>query len=302
MKSKNKVFLITAGILVACAGIFIASTQIALGAQGGAAVSQQSTYNAMGVAPAPAAITVNEAGVGDAELTAESASPAVFITAEDAINATMWVAANIFELDVDEDTLTATFEAAHDMLDENGTVYTHVYDNWQVRNDDFSCLLDAITGDVLTFEMNTDNYPGESITEEDFDMEFAMAIYDDPDNIYVVAARAIVEAKLSEGQEIEVIEVDGIQFVWDEPVVGPEPDAAGTIEVGCHVFMESDRYYTLSFRGTDEIVIKAFSTYPTKEACQWGYFYESDPPISNPLPSNDRRTSGITQGEYTQEG
>lgn len=299
MKSK-KVFLIAAAILVACTGIFVASTQIALGAQGSMPVSQQSTYNAAAQEPAPAD-TVEIDSEGSATV---SASPPVFITAEDAIGATMWVAENLFELDVDEDTLIATFEAAHDLLDENGNAYSHVYDNWQVQNTDFSCLLDAITGDVLMFNVSTDDYPGESITEGDFDMDLATTIYDDPDNIYVTAARAIVEAELSEGREIEGIEVDGIQFVWDEPSTGPDPDATGTIQVDCHVYMESGRHYTLSFWGTDEIVLKKFSTYPTVEACQWGYFYENDLPVSGPQPSCDtwNAAPGITQGEYAEEG
>jgi hypothetical protein len=279
---KSRIILIAAAILVVCAAAFVGSTQIAMGAEENKTISQESTY------------AENAADSGEA---AGNSVPE-FITEDDAVGAFMWVASNIFEKNIDESTLTATFEAAHNLVDDNGIAYYTVHDNWQVQNSDYHCWIDAVTGDVLEFRVLTDNYPGESISEGDFNKDFVYNIYNDPDNVYVTAARDIVETKLSEGRKIENIEVDGIQFAWDDDKYDDDHNASGTIQVDCHVYMDSGRFYTLSFWGTDQIVLKIFSTYPSKQACQWGYFYEenaSDYPAS-PVPSGWQTAPGITGG------
>ncbi len=291
---KSRVFITAAIVICLGAAVFFTSTQIAMGAQESAIITQQSTY----------AAAADSAG-DDSQVDPLSASVDIgetkFISEEEALAATLWVAENVFELSLNTSSLEAKFEAAHDLVDENGVVYCSVHDNWQVSNTDFFCFLDASTGEVLWFDARTDDYPGESITEGGFDSLLAENIYDDPGNIYVRAARSIVESVLAGGRVIQDIQVDGIQFAWVESDHGAE--ATGTVQVDCHVYMDSGSSYTLSFWGTSEVVLKIFNSHPTHHACTWGYFYEEQagdyPPQS--ATGEWQTAPGIVDGTYSKD-
>ena len=127
----------------------------------------------------------------------------------------------VFGKTADTGTLTATFS------DD----YAHA--NWGVENDTFSCYIDAISGDVITCDVitwgeNPATYSGESITLGEFDSDpYYLDLRDDPENIYIQTATDIVNASLADGRGIDHVEIDGMQFYWDENSRGFDPEATG---------------------------------------------------------------------------
>ncbi len=292
IKGRSRIILIAAAILIVCVAVFVVSTQIAMGAEENKTVSQESTY-AAGSAPQVSgeAVINNDPGSG-------------FITGEQAVDAYIWTATEIFGVSVDKSALSVRFESEPNM---EGIVHNE----WYINSQEYSCGVDAETGTVIYFESLSRTYPGSSITLGEFNTEFDSSIRGNPNNIYITAARDIVTSKLAQGRKIDYIDIDGIGFVWDDEDGGFGPDETGTIGVDCHVYMETGMCYTLTYWGTDEIALNRFFSNPTKQACEAGFYFldqaDDNPPYGwkGPwpgAPEDWQAAPGITEGTHTPEG
>ena len=271
----KKVLLYAAAIIMACTAVLIVSVQIAFGAEETKVVAEPSesvvtaTVSEAADEPLPTETPVATAAA-ETVVESQAAEPgAQYITEESAVNIFTQTLVNVFEKTADDTDITASF-------DSQG------HTTWAVKDDTFSCYIEAISGDVICC-MNTgseNEYSGESITLGEFDSDsFCSDIYDDPDNIYIQTATNIVNNSLANGRRIDHVEIDGIQFCWDDNSRGFDPAATGTAMVDCHVYMETGLSYTLSlWGGTDALEVSVFYSHPTWNACQWGYYFEEDAP------------------------
>ncbi len=278
--SRKRVFLFAATILAVCAGLFIVSTQLALGAQGKDAVSQQSMYSAAG-----SPVVTGEAVIND------DPGPE-YITGAEAVDAYTRTATEIFGFSVDKSTLSVNFE-------NNPTIEGINHYTWTITTPEYGCGVDAVTGTVIYFELYSGTYPGDSITQNEFDTGLRGSIRDYSDNIYITATRDLVTGKLAQGRNIDSIEIDGIGFVYDDENAGQNPDATGSVSVDCHVYMETGMCYILTYWGIDEVSVCRFSSHPTKQACQCGFYYEDqadeNPPYGYKGQLPDVKTDSITE-------
>ncbi len=270
---KFRVIAIAAGILVVSLAVLITSVHVALGAEESRIIEE----------PAAVAALAAEKPVQAGDSMIDAQPEPGHITEQQALESCLSVAIDVFGLDVDGGSLTATFRGEEDIIDENGNIVYTAYAVWTVEGPDLHCTIDAASGAPIIFYDNSDSYPGGSITQGGFFNEDRSApdggpvyLHNCPDNMYIKAAEKLVTERLANGRAISDIMIDGVQFVWNDNSEGFDPGATGTIQVDCHVYMETGMNYTLSFWGTDDVVLKVFSTHPTDHACKWGYFYEKD--------------------------
>lgn len=323
------VFVSAAAIILVSAAVFIASIQIAMGAEENKIVespaasiesvlpaetpqpSAEATPTKSPIesqAPIQAAASEDFAG----EASAEPSATQQPISEDDAVNACLWVANELFALDVDRSSLTVNFSPQEDLKDENGNITYTIHEYWSIENKDFNCGVDAATGTVTLFDLRTNDYPGSTITEEEFESDTTgvsadggpVDMHSCPDDIYIKAAVDLVNKHLANGRNIDNVEIDGVQFVWKNNSDGFDPDAEGTILVDCHVYMENGLSYTLSFWGIGEVALNRFYSHPTQHACTWGYFYEEDGADYPPESANGEwyTAPGIEGGTYSEAG
>lgn len=341
-QGRLKVFLSAGAIILASAAVFIASIQIAMGAEENKVVespaatiesalpaettqpSAEATPTESPIesqAPVEAADITEPAGMElpakSAKVVMPSTEPKVtgeavinddpgpgLISGQEAVDAYTKVATELFGLDVDKSGLTVIYNGKEEYsYDNNGVAETRTtHENWFISSPDLSCGVDAATGTVISAERQSGKYPGGSITLEDFDGSNIGR--DDPENAYIVAAREIVNAKLAQGRNIEMIQIDGVQFVWDDDNAGFDPGATGTALADCHVYMDTGLSYTLSFWGTDQLALYWFFSHPTHHACTWGYYYPEDgvnvPPES--ATGEWYTAPGVTDSTYSETG
>lgn len=191
-----------------------------------------------------------------------------FITEDEAKESYIWVATEIFGMKADKSKLTAQF---------NGATEYNSHESWSVTGPDGECFIDAVSGEVLMFSLPYDKkYTGKKITMEEYntDPAYGTDLWEDPNNAYSKMATELVNAKLANGRAIDEIMIGATQFAWTNDKDGLEPSAKGTIQVDVYVLMESGRCYVFSIWGTKEIELNIFYSYPTKDACLNGYFYE----------------------------
>lgn len=350
-KLKNgrvRVLLTAAGILLASGAVFIASIQIALGAEESRVVEQPAASietalpaETQAVAEqAPLSPVASEAPVesalppaaneielpssaGISALVTPAAEPKVtgeavisddpgpgYVTGGQAVDAYTKIATELFGLDVDKSGLAVAYSGKEEYnYNNNGVSETRTtHETWSVTSPDLNCTVDAVSGAVIFSERQSEAYPGVSITLGDFDNNTtgitpdggSADMFNSPDDIYISAARRLVTDRLADGRVIENIMIDGVQFVWDNNGEGFDPNATGTVLVDCHVYMETGLSYTLSFLGTDQLVLHWFWSHPTHHACTWGYFYPEDgtglPPESA---TGDWYTAPGVEGAYS---
>lgn len=262
--------------------------------------SAEGRVDAMTISPHPASIdspmetAAPTPTPAPTPVTVQSPAPQVqkLIAKDQAVEACLKVAADIFGLTVDPGSVTANFSPSEEIKDEKGNIVNTTHDTWIIEGPGFYCSIDAATNAITIFYDTNTEYRGSSIKESQF-KEIgnisapdggAVYLHNSPDNAYIKAAEKLVNERLANGRKISDIMIDGVQFVWDDSSEDEcTPDATGTIQVDCHVLMEKGPNYTLSFWGTDEIVLKIFTSHPTQHACLWGYFYEEDaakyPPV-----------------------
>lgn len=323
-----RVFALAAGIILICTAALVASVGAAKGAEERRVIEDSADAPPVAAAPrqAGAAPVItpevtpkpsDDAAMRPALDTDDPEQPSLaapvtresmLITEEQAVEACLKVASGIFDLDADKSSLTVTLHPEEEIKDEDGNVVNTTRNIWSMEGAGFSCAIDAASGAILAFCDTTDNYPGSSITEGEFsdvgDITApdggAVYLHNCPENIYIKAAETLVNERLANGRAISDIMIDGVQFVWDESAeYSDDASASGTIQVDCHVFMEKGPSYTLSFWGTDEVVLKIFTSHPTQHACLWGYFYEEEAADYPPEGSNWKGISGITEGKYS---
>lgn len=318
---KTRVFFTAAAILIASAAVFIVAIQIAMGAEEDKVVqqpsgnlevalpaeTQQPSAEATPAAtetPAATAVAVQPSTAPriDDALSFEGVAPSARkeLTAEGkAVAACLKVATDLFGMNVDESSLKVTFNPKEDIKDENGNVVYTTHEGWAIECADFFCGVDAATDTVISFMVESNKYTGSSITLNDFDNNNTTGVIpgggpanlqNSPDDIYIKAARQLVTDRLADGRSIQDIQIDGVQFVWDNNDLGFDPNATGTALVDCHVYMDTGLSYTLSFLGTDQLILHWFMSHPSHHACMWGYFYPED--------SADYPPEGVTAGEW----
>ena len=252
---QSKVLLFAAAIIVVCAGVLITSVHVAFGAEENKVVAESA--NAQTTDAAEALDTL------EANTTAATPGPQ-YITEEEAIEAYTAIITDVFGKTVDTVSLTATFYGDQ----------PHAY--WGIKSGVDSCYLDAISGDVIECDHFSNGYSGNSITlGESQSMDYSFV--DDPDNIYIQTVKDIVNASLAGGRSIDELQIDGIQFYWDNNSEGLNPEATGTNVVDCHVCMATGLSYTISLWGSeDALQICRIFTHQSQDACRWGYYYEED--------------------------
>ncbi len=199
------------------------------------------------------------------------------ITEQEATAIFSQTALDLFGLEIDEKNLTYEFNGSHETW--------YISESLDDGICDYMCLIDAISGEVLNLQDRSKEYAGDRITLEEFDNGAGNIsapsggqanMTNSPDNAYIKDAAQIIKDKLADGRTIENIEIDGVQFVWDNNSEGFDPEAKGTIQVDCHVYMNTGRSYTLSFWGTNQLELRIFYSHPTQDACRWGYLFEEE--------------------------
>lgn len=292
-KRKYIVLIYAAIIILAGAGVLITAVMVAQGAEENRLVAEQSENIVLRSALATPAATatpvsataqavVTETGIPasatplatETETAAQTSDPTMnalnvpgpeFITEDEAKEAYIESAKDIFGMNADKSELTASFYTE-----------TAPHEWWYVTGNGKECYIDAVSGEVLQFRLSPERkYTGKLITLEECTTDpYSADIAEDPNNAYSRMAAEIVNSTLADGRIIDEIMTDGIQFVWDNNSDGLDPKAKGTIAVDVLVLMKTGRSYRFTFWGTEEIVLMEFSSHPTQDACRWYYFYE----------------------------
>lgn len=288
-RGKIRVFIAAAAIILVSAAVFIVAIQIVMGAEEQKVIEQAKSFEAAVLSEtSQQAADANLAEVSAApekseapdEASAEGASQQP-ISEDDAIGACMDVA-KMFNIDTDKSDVTATMGDDYIVYCVNGRK-TYPVKRWYVYSSDFSCYVDAISGDVLTFEAKSRNV-GKFITLGEYENDTTGTtpegstadMYNSPNDKYIQTAVNMINSYVTDGRSIENVKIGATQFVWYNANQGFEPDVAGAMQVDCQVYMETGRCYSLSFWGAEEIIPKIFMSHPTKNACTWGYFYEDE--------------------------
>lgn len=303
-------------ILVLSVGVLFASLKIAQGAEEKTVVSNSSTYSnvKLGLLTRP---SQSPQVTGEAIITGEPGPGC--ISGEQAVGIFTDTATKLFGISVNKSALTVQFRSDKNTLDNK----EYVHQVWDIEGQDCICGIDAMTGTVITFTYSA-AYTGTKITIGDFDSGKAgnitaptgygpVDINNSPDDIYINAAKKLVNEYLAGGRKIDNIEIDGVQFVWDNNSDGFKPDAPGTIQVDCHVYMETGMCYIMSFWGTEQLELREFDSAPTKQACEAGFYWPEDAaysppygwkgpwpePSSSSVPSAWETAPGLTNGQYS---
>ena len=287
----GKVILYAAAIILVCAGALIISINVAFGAEENKVIADAAADDETALSPTStvsSGITV----------------PAQFITEAEAIDAFMNIAKNVCGLDIIPNEVGALFIEKRDLTDNKGAIIGIQHDEWAVEGRACTCYIDALSGDVIFFE-NNNEYSKEGTTVGEWDEAVLSGsyggYYEDPNNIYIQTAKNIVNASLADGRSIDHVQIDGVQFAWDDNNAGFESDATGTLLVDCHVYMETGVSYTISLWGdTDNLQVYWFYSHPTWDACKWMYYYEEDAHVL-PSEADEWQTApGITEGGYIE--
>ena len=168
------------------------------------------------------------------------------------------------ELLFDETIDCATFSA---VFDRNGQGITH--DTWSIYNTDFSCILDAVTGNVIYIDEIRDYTGKDDFSKSDVEFwEAADEIICNP-LIYEDLAADFVNSRLADGRTIEYLMVDGMQAVFNDD------NQEQTVVVDVHVLMNGGRSYTLSFIGSERYLYR-FMAHPSQEGAFYGFLWEDE--------------------------
>lgn len=321
------VLVSAAAVILVSAAVFIASIQIAMGAEENKivespAASIESVLPAETPQPsaeatptespiewqAPIQAAASEAFAGEAS--AEPSATQQPISEDDAVNACMDVA-KMFNLDVESSDVTVILGDDYIVTDENGNK-SYTNKRWYVYSSLFSCYVDAISGDVTRFEAKPRDV-GKHITLGEYKNDTtgitpgggAADMHNSPNDKYIQTAVNMINSYVTDGRSIENVEIGATQFVWDSNYGGFDPNATGCMQVDCQVYMATGRCYTLSFWGAEKIVPKIFMSHPTKHACMWGYLYEdqsSDYPPDGMSNEEWHEAQDIISGTYSEAG
>lgn len=250
----GKVLLCAASVILVCVVALVVSIHVAFGAE-------ESRVSAEEILPTPVA---GGEGTG--------ATPDVgaqYISGEEAIAAFAGAASKLFDQTVDVSTPTVTF-------DGEGS-----HAKWIVKSDTFISYVDALSGEVF-YCQRTSGYAGDRITlGEYYSISDSLRspsgddppdMSNSPDSIYIKAALEFANDRLADGRAVDNAIINAGQFIWEASA------ATGTIEVDVDVLMASGRSYRLVFWGTDQPVLAGYYSFPTQDACRWGYFYEEEVP------------------------
>ncbi len=269
----SKVLLYAAAIILVCMVTLAISIHVAFDAEEGNVVAEQS--GAIVTMPA-----VTEA---------ESSTPgAQYITEEEAADIFRNAVSGAFDSTVKEAWLGITFN-------ESGNLGDNQRAGWYLSDGTYSCNLDAISGEVLMCE-RTINYTGSIITVDEYlsmgddTITGPLDMYNSPDNLFIRAGLEIIGDRFANGRTVDNAMINATQLV------GIAGDKRGTVETNVDVLMATGRSYRLLFWGTDEAVFVGYYSYPTQDACLWGYFYEEDAPQYFDEWQEDPE---ITDGEHT---
>jgi len=180
------------------------------------------------------------------------------ITIEHAMNTMIEHMKILYDEDIDRETLSANFSR------EGNSVK---YDTWWIYNSDFSCGVDAITGNILGSDDRRSYFGADDFSEGEIWRQTDKIIEDD--SIYTELASNVVTETLADGRKIEYLMVDGIQAVFNDY------NQEQTVLVDVKVLMETGRSYTLSFIGSERHLYR-FMSHPSQEGAVYGYFWEEE--------------------------
>ncbi len=272
---KARVLLYAVGIIAACVAALVVSIHAAFGAEESKTVAEQSG-NVVAVSPSAEA--------------AAATPGAQYITEEEAADIFRDAVSAAFDAAIKETWLGSSF---HD----SGNLGDNQRAGWYLNDGTYSCNIDALSGEVLMCERAV-HYTGTIIKVDEYlsmcDDTIAgpLDMHNSPDDIYIRAALGIIDERFANGRTVENARIDASQFV------GIAADESGTVETDVDVLMSTGRSYRLLFWGTDEALFAGYYSFPTQDACLWGYFYEEDAPQY----SGDWQTApGITEGTYSNE-
>lgn len=152
------------------------------------------------------------------------------ITVDEAKEKMVDYLANLIQAEVDTTSLSAEFIKVNKGVE-------NAY--WCIYNQSFFCSIDAISGNLYSFE---DNRPYKGPANS----------YNGKNEEHYIKAQEITEEFLANGNQIDHIFIDGVQTIFDEY------NRPRTYLVDCHVIMKSGPSYTISLMGPYMRLLRIF--------------------------------------------